>query len=165
MDIYFVRNDLQVFCFKSYSFSCLDQLVFDDPLSAVAPRMPVMDGAEFEWDNETPSALSSPNSNLEGSSVVFQLTDELSKVRKELDDCRQRIQSYKEVLASRDRQLFEIRDEMSSQSSISTHSEEFRNLQQQARSYRDQNAVLNEEVLKLNQMFHKANTEATNEKR
>ena len=140
----------------------LGELVFDDPLSIATPNSGDVGG--FEWDNQATSSLS-PHSPSEETSAVFQLSNELSSAKLEISTLRQRIQSYKDVLDVRDRQLFEVRDKASGESFNQVHVEDYKNLELQVRSYKEQNAVLNEEILKLNQMYNSAKAEAIKEKR
>ena len=138
--------------------------MFDDPLSV--PTFSAGDNPDFEWDNQQVSPCESARlSSQEETSAVFQLSKELSSARSEIDKYRQRLQSYQEVLSSRDKQLFEVRDKISSQNFSQVNIEDYKSLELQIRSYKEQNALLNEEILKLHQMNNKSANEARNEKR
>ena len=118
---------------------------------------------DFEWDTEAAATVSNLTIQ-EETSPVFQLTNELASVKAELEAYRQRVQSYQEVLALRDKQLFEMKDEISSPSH-SQVAEELKNLEDQCRSYKEQNSLLNEEILKLHQMYNKTHTLAETQKK
>jgi len=141
----------------------LGELVFDDPLS-VATYASGGNG-DFESDNHTASFVFPHTPPLEETSAVFQLSRDLSTAKAELDKYRQRIQSYQEVLDLRDKQLFEMRDKASTQSESEVDIEDYKNLELQVRSYKEQNALLNEEILKLHQMCNSSQSEAAKEKR
>nr|XP_009861938.1 TBC1 domain family member 2B-like [Ciona intestinalis] len=129
-------------------------------------------GDEYEWDNPITPADPSPvslTSNMDEQGALFQLSKELSEAKAELTKCRDRITSYQEVLASRDQQLFEIQDQINNQEtnekSRAVTSEGYHNMEEQARSYREQNCLLNEEVLKLHQMCQKYKDQAHQQRR
>ncbi|XP_076803369.1 uncharacterized protein LOC143447247 isoform X2 [Clavelina lepadiformis] len=147
----------------SESESLNGQLNFDDPLAI--STTPLSSGLpEFEWDNEINSATGSSASPFstthDESSALFQLSHELADAKAELARCQQRITSYQEVLASRDRQLFEMQDELLGNDKSIVTSEAYQNMEEQVKSYRDQNALLNEEVLKLHQMCNRTRLQA-----
>jgi len=122
---------------------------------------------EYEWDSEATS-MASPwvrNESLDENSAVFNLSKELADANKELEKCRTRIKSYQEVLAARDRQLFDLQDKQNLGASSVQKTEAYLNMEEQARSYQAQNALLNEEVLKLHQMCNKARNYAREQKR
>ena len=137
------------------------ELVFDDPLSVSA----VNENPDFEWDSQVASSAVTQSSSQEETSAVFQLSKELSNAKTEIEKYRQRLQSYQEVLDIRDKQLFEVRDKISSENFSHVDIEDYKNLEMQVRSYKEQNALLNEEILKLHQMNNKSSLEAKNEKR
>ena len=131
--------------------------------------MPTLTGSEnpeFEWDNAVGSTSSSPQlPHSSESGAIFHLTEELSSLKEELEHSRQKIQSYQEVLALRDQQLFQMRDEMSNHEYPSTDHRAWNDLEEQVRSYREQNAFLNEEILKLHEMHNKSVAEAKTQTR
>ena len=102
---------INIFCYFSGIHSQ------DHPLATPRARGRLPSGAslgleEYEWDSEATS-MASPwvrNESLDEKSAVFELSKELSDANKELDKCRARIKSYQEVLAARDRQLFDMQD-------------------------------------------------------
>lgn len=136
----------------------LGEVVSNHPLSS--PASSALGNLEFEWDNDIEPPSSPQRSHSSESSSVFQFTEEISNLKQELDQCRLKIQSYQEVLALRDQQLFRIRDELSNQEFHESQHNTWNVLEEQVRSYREQNAFLNEEVLKLHQMHNKSAAEA-----
>nr|CAB3266838.1 TBC1 domain family member 2B-like [Phallusia mammillata] len=131
-----------------------DNAVFDDPLRSSKFSLSSSTFDDYEWDGDTlsPSAV-----NIEETNKLTMLTKELNETKKDLAKCRDRITSYQEVLASRDRQLFEMQDQLDPGESLSLEqTEAYKSIEEQLKSYRDQNALLNEEVLKLHDMFNKS---------